>query len=956
MQKHTYRTILIYAVIVVALVQVYPTVGWMLLTPERRQDRQDLWDQEDALYHEPAILADVGRAVRRWAQFDRNQVITLGLDLQGGVHMVLGLDPSEEQKERGFDVKATQQLVLQTIRRRISDFEAKEPIVQALGEDQIQIQLPGEKNIKRARDLITRTAHLTFHIVAGPQDETPAVIRAIRDAFPGRFTPFLLPPGPGESFFRVPPDHIEKVRNVAEEASQHEGLIPEGKIIAFSQPPNPWDDYQGYYIYVMDRQELITGEGLRMAKATPDDESPGNWQILFQFSGRDAITFADVTDAHVDEHMAIVLDGVVCSAPVIRTKIAGVGAISGAFSAEQATDLAIALNSGSMPVRLREDYTGVVGASLGADSVRRGVRSSLAGMVIVGLFMLFYYRIAGVIANIALGLNAILVLAALAYFDATLTLPGIAGLILTVGMAVDANVLIFERIREELRLGKSLAASIESGYARATVTILDANVTTLIAAAVLSQFGTGPIEGFAVTLSIGVCSSVFTALVVTRAILDFLTAREKLSELTMMSLIKPDTKFQFLAKRRFAFTASAAAIVVGIIMFGIRGRDNYGVDFTNGTNMIVQLDVDEPVDVGAVRDSLIAAGFESPIVQEYAEGADAESNHFVIRIAARPDEESAEETPAVEGPAGDTGEAGDAADDAGGNAAGGNTEEALPTPTPEEATGAAAEADEEAAEEAAAAQATAIAAREATSTAIFDQVQEALAGLVAGDASRITAIKEETVGPAVGKELRKDALLAISYALIFIVAYLWFRFELRFAVAAAIALVHDVLVTVGIFAVWGTIFGGRQITMPVIAALLTIIGYSLNDTIVVFDRIREDMRLYRGRAMPFTEILDLSINQTLGRTLLTSLTTLFVVVVLFIFGGSAINDFAFGLIVGVLVGTYSSIFVACPVVYLWQKLQGRHIAPTATGRSEGPEGKGKRKKKRGAAKATEATA
>jgi len=852
MHKHTYRTILIYAVILVALFQIYPTIGWMLLSPEQRQTRLDIWEAEDAVYHEPDLTREISQKFKRWAQFDRSRVINLGLDLQGGIHMVIGFEPTEEQEERGFDAKATQQLVLQTIRRRISEFEAREPIIQALGDDQIQIQLPGEKDIDRAIKLIKRTAHLTFHIVAG-QEETLDAVKAVRDAFPERFTPFLLPPAPGHPWFRVSEDHVDKVRTVLEEAEEAGDPLPEGKVLALSQPPNPWDEYQGYYLYLMDREPLMTGEGLRMAMARPDDDSPGNWQILFEFGGAAAQRFGEVTEAHIGDSMGIVLDGVVCGAPVIRSKITSVGTITGSFSPEQARDLAIALNSGSMPVKLREDYTGVVGASLGADSVRKGVTSSLIGIAIVALFMLLYYRVAGLIANVALVLNAVLILGALAYFNSTLTLPGIAGLILTVGMAVDANVLVFERIREELRNGKSILASIESGYNRATVTILDANVTTLIAAAVLMEFGTGPIEGFAVTLSIGVCSSVFTALIVTRAIFDFLTAHEKLATLTMMAFLKPDSKPRFMNKRRYAFTASAVVIVIGLFVFGIRGSDNFGVDFTEGTNMMLSIERQEPVDVGQVRASLEAAGFDTPIVQRYEQGDEQGVYRFVIRIA--------------------------------------------------EVDQAASEGEE--------------------SETVTGRVNRALDGMLAGEAGSVTIDKVETVGPSVGKELRNDAIKAISYALVFIIAYLWFRFELKFAFAAVLALVHDVLVTVGIFAVVG-----KELSMPVVAALLTIIGYSLNDTIVVFDRVREDMQLYRGRGLHFADILDTSINQTLSRTLLTSLTTLFVVVVLFIFGGSVINDFAFALIIGVVVGTYSSIFVASPAVYLWQKFQGKHISPS----------------------------
>ena len=857
MKTHVYRTILIYVAIIATVIEIYPTMGWMMLSPERREARLAMWKAEDAVFQKPSFSHDAGKAIRRWTQFDRSKVINLGLDLQGGVHMVVGFDLTDELKERGFDNKSTQQMVLQTIRRRIHEFAVQEPIIQGLGDSQIQIQLPGVKDPERATELIMRAAHMTFHMVSG-RDETASVFKAVKEKFPDRFTPFLERPDARSGFFRVPEEHIGKVREVVKEATDMGGVIPENKTIAFSQPPNQWDEYKGYYIYVMDKEPAMSGMGLKQAQARPDDESPGNWRILFEFRGDAARQFGEVTGANVDRSMAIVLDGVVCSAPTIRSKITSVGTITGSFSAEQASDLAIALNSGSMPVQLREDYTGVVGASLGADSIHKGIVASVVGVVTVVAFMFIYYQFGGLIANIALILNAFMILAALAYFKATLTLPGIAGLVLTMGMAVDSNVLIFERIREELRLGKSLVAAIESGYSRAMVTIWDANVTTLIAGGVLLQFGTGPIKGFAITLSIGVVSSVFTAAVVTKAIFDYLTARKRVAKLSMLTFVKPDIKFPFMANGRWAFLGSGAVIAIGIAAFALRGNGNFGVDFTEGTNMIVRLDTQELVDIGAVRASLAGGGFSSPIVQDYSAGGGTEKNRFVIRVG--------------ETTAGEKGS------------------------------------------------------QQEPDATIHGRVQQALGSLTGGP-DKVLFDEIQSVGPAVGKELRQDALRCVLYALVFIIIYLWFRFELKFAVAAELALVHDVLVTIGAFALTG-----RQISMGTIAAILTIIGYSLNDTIVVFDRVREDMKLYRGRGISFSEVLDLSINQTLSRTVLTSLTTLFTVVALYFFGGAAINDFAFALMVGIVVGTYSSIFVASPIALIWQNIQTKRMAHAGTGR------------------------
>ena len=870
MKNHKMRNLLILVVIVVALINIYPTLGWMVRsrTPELNQEIQQKIDDEKSTKG----TASFARSIKHWAMCDRDQVINLGLDLQGGIQMVISVRITDKIYE---DIKdkypsnwsrseiqySVQQDALMCIRRRINDFEAKEPIIQALGKDKIQVQLPGEKDIARAKGLIIRTAYLTFHIVGG-QQETIDTLRAVDRHFENAFIPYLETPS--EGYFEVKPDNLKRVMKMASDAKAVEGLLPQGKMVAFSQPPNSWEINQNYKIYLMNEKAGTDGAGLSNAYSRPDDERPGSYQIVFEFQGAGAESFAKLTEDNINNLMAIVVDGKVCSAATIQERIYGGGRITGSFSGEQARDLAIALSSGSMPVPVKEEYSAVVGASLGADLVNKGVWSTIIGLILVVIFMLIYYRFAGLIANVALVLNALLVMAALAYFGATLTLPGIAGLILTIGMAVDANVLIFERIREEIRNGRSLVAAIDSGYAKATVTILDANVTTLIAAAVLWQFGTGPIEGFATTLSIGVCSSVFTALIVTRAIFDFLAEKKALSKLPMNSFIKAETKIQFLAKRKFAFTLSAVVIIAGMALFFPRALsgDMFGVDFSEGTSMTVAFNNTEAIDVGDVRQKLTDAGFDTPTVQEYG----AAGNQFTIRLG---DSSVSSDTESV-----------------------------------------------------------------ASTSAISQRVQTALAPLSRGIADNVEILQEETVGPAVGKQLRTDALAAIFYALLFIVAYLWFRFELKFALGAVAALAHDVLVTIGLFALFG-----REISMPVVAALLTIIGYSLNDTIVVFDRIREDLKLYRGRGLSYIDIMNLSINQTLSRTLLTSITTLLVIVVLCLFGGSVIFDFALALLIGVVVGTYSSIFVASPVVYAWQNFVAKRREAKGPGRADKKRGK-----------------
>ncbi len=883
MKTKLYRTIIIYAVLVFTVIYIYPTLGWLSLSPAQQEARVKQWKEEDSVFTKPNFWSDTWKSVKRWSQFDRTKVVNLGLDLQGGVHMVLGFDLTPEMKEQKLTEEYVQNLILQRIRRRINDFEAKDPLIQAMGTNQIQIQLPGEKDVERAINLIKKTAHLTFNIVAG-RDETVKVFDAIRKnpKFDKRFTPFLKPPDPRSGMFRLPIEHVDKIKEVIKEVNESTGILPEGKILALSQPPNPWDP-QEYQIYLMDKEPLIDGAGLRMAAARPDDQNPGKYQILFEFNAEYANKFGQATEANIGKPMGIVLDGVVCSAPTIRDKITRSGQITGQFDAQQANDLAIALNSGSLPVPIHEQYTGVVGASLGNDSITQGLHAAVAGILIVLVFMTIYYRFGGLVANVALFLNGFILLAMFAYFGLTLTLPGIAGFVLTLGMAVDANVLIFERIREEVRNGKSLIASIELGYERATVTIVDSNVTTLIAALVLLQFGTGPVQGFGVALALGIGTSVFTALVVTKAIFDFMIRRKWLKKLTMMSVIPHGTKIPFVEWRNWAFGISVAMLIAGLAIFFGRGyENNFGVDFSGGTSMIVTVNTDAKIDIGSVRKALDDAKFKNPVVQEYGDSADDVKNAFAIR------------TSDIQGS--DTGaETGDAANQ----------------------------------------------------NDVQTRVRQALAPLAGepADIGKVTLKNVAVVGPAIGNQLRKDAVWALVYGFVFQIAYLWFRYNLVWGITGVIAVFHDAL-----FAVCMLSLFGRQIDMTVVAAVLTIIGYSINDTVVVYDRIREDLKLYGGRGYSLGQIMNMAINETLSRTLLTSLCTLLTVLMLLAFGGSVLRDFSICLTVGIISGTYSSIFVASTLAYVWQTWRKSKL-PVAQGR-----GGRMRKPAKEATKSSEATA
>ncbi|MCC6143591.1 MAG: protein translocase subunit SecD [Candidatus Hydrogenedentes bacterium] len=959
MKKHPYRALLIWVVLVLGLVNIYPTIGWMSLSEEARAARIAQWQTEDQdwLRQRHTYFQKLGHDIKRWAQFNNDLIINLGLDLKGGVHMVLGFDindlPREEYQayiDQGYSedqiISEVQESLHQPVERRVQAFEASEPIIQTLGTNQIQVQLPGEKDVQRAIDLIKKAAVLNFHIVAGA-DETIQVLEKIKAAHQEAFLNLVKAPTLRGEPFNVSVSDIDRATAFFQDMEK-EGLVPADKTIRFSTAPRPYEKQQYYEIYVLDKTPIQEGEGLTSASALPDNTNPGSWQILFQFNAAAGAHFGEVTEENVNRQMAIVIDEQVISAPVIRDRITTSGQITGSFTPEEARDLAIALNSGSMKVPVREEFTAVVDASLGAEAVRQGVTASLLGLLLVAAFMVVYYHVSGLIAVVALIANAMLLLAAMAYFNLTLTLPGIAGLILTMGMAVDANVLIFERIREELKLGHSLAASIENGFNRAAITIVDANVTTLIAGLVLMQFGTGPVEGFAVVLNIGVITSVFAALVISRAMFDFFYGRGITKKLTMLSAFKMDATFPFMKYRVPCAVLSVTAIVIGMVIFGMRGERNLGVDFREGTNVRLTLDADNDVPVDDVRRTLEAAGFKSAIVQQIATEA-GHRNQFLVRVG----KTSATSEPVVADTAPSGAWEGELQYVAQADPAAAPVEEAPAdtaapaeeAPAPAEAAAPAEEAPapaeaaapaEEAPAEAAAATPEAAAQPETHLETVAMEIQEALVPLTkAGSIAGVRLDSVLTVGPAVGQRLRYDALQAVLLSFVFIILYLWFRFELRFALGAILALFHDVLITLGLFALFQ-----REINMAVIAAILTIIGYSLNDTIVVFDRIREDMQLYRGKGLKLLDIMDLSINQTLSRTVLTALTTLFVVIVLFIFGGGDLNDFAFALMVGIVVGTYSSIFIASPAVYVWQKLRGRTELPTDSGNRGNREGKG----------------
>ncbi|MEJ2355430.1 MAG: protein translocase subunit SecD, partial [candidate division WOR-3 bacterium] len=586
------------------------------------------------------------------------------------------------------------------------------------------------------------------------------------------------------------------------------------------------EGYKYYPLYVLKNKPLLTGSSVldaTLGVGTQND--PMGYRIDLTMRKEDWRKWAQITGANVERQIAIVLDGIVKSAPVVRERIPnGRSQITmGDATMEEAKTLAIILKAGALPAPLKVVEERSIGPSLGNDSVKAGVRSLVIGAILVFLFIIVYYLKGGLVAIVALILNLIFLLAVLSGLRATLTLPGLAGIVLTVGAAIDANVLIFERIREELMSGKTIRTAIVGGYQKVFSTILDANSTTFIAAIILFYFGTGPIKGFAVTLSIGLAASFFTAIFITRNIFEFWVLKG-LKGLPMLSFFK-NQNFDFLKARKVAFIISGVLILSGIVSVFMHGGLKYGVDFTGGSILEVQFE-GEPVSSAEMREALASVGLGEATIQK-----EREANLFMIKV--QESEESA---------------------------------------------------------------------LEKLKSVLIESFSD----------RKIDFPRQELVGPAVSRGLQTRAIWVVLRGMLGILVYVAIRFNFRFGVASIAALVHDILITAGILSITNTEFN-----IPIIAGLLTILGYSINDSIVVSDRIRENVKLMRGK--PFAEIINTSINQTLARTIITSLTTLFVLLSLFFFGGRILHGFSLTLLVGVVIGTYSSIFIVAPIVAEWEK-------------------------------------
>lgn len=712
--------------------------------------------------------------------FPLDKNIRLGLDLKGGTAFLIGLD--------GTPSEAALQQAVSVIRKRVDNFGLTEPIIQPVGTNRISVQIPGlsEENKASARQQLSRVAKLEFRLV-----------------------------------------HPESAKLVSE-------FLENG-----TRPPLDYEildlidrDRQGNEIrqkIVVKRRADLTGKAVAQAYRTFDEIGRANVAIEFTATGKEE--FGKLTSENIGERLAIVLDNEVRSAPVINQAIFGQAIISGGgMTAKEAEEVASVLeNPLETPVKILEERA--IDATLGSDSIEGGVRAGIIAAAAVVGFMVIYYHLMGLISVLALAINIFLMLGFLAQFKFTLTLPGIAGIILTIGMAVDANVLIYERIRDELRRGTPLSLAYRAGFERAFNAVFDSNITTLIPAVILIFLGTGPLQGFAVTLTLGLIANLFSALIVTRNAFEWVITKLQPEKLTMFQIID-NPKFSFLSLRFLALGALSVVLFAAFIITQQKGSSVYGVDFLGGDAITIRYQ--QAISTGDIRRALEDNKEVTGNITTFPE-----ENIFIVQT------------------------------------------------------------------------------RFGNGEAVFSTLQKAFpeAGL--------QKIAQDSVGPVVGSELRDRAILALSLGLIGILIFAMIRYNWTFALAATVGQLVDVTVAFFIIAALGV-----EINMPLIAAFLTIAGYSINDKIVIFDRIREGLKLKELDSL--WDVINASLNFTLARTLITGGTLILAILALLFWGGSVIHNFALTMLVGVLLGMFTSHFLAPALVYWLQPIKTSNLRSTPT--------------------------
>ena len=736
--------------------------------------------------------------------------IKRGLDLAGGVRIVYQPDLKKMPAGKKLPADFQNSSVRILGARATGGLGVSEPLIQPKGSDQVVVELPDIRDQAEAIKVLGATAQMEFRHLYNVHYDNATRWRPSA----GKYTMNVTQDAKGNDVFAF--------------ADANGNKVAAKKILAESRL-------------------RLTGDDLKpVSRATKDPQTFGT-VVSIEFTTGGKKKFADFTRANVNEILAIVLDGKILSAPTIRNAILGGRAqIEGKFTSEEAQRLAEFINAGVLPVPLTAVQVQSVEATLGQASVQKSIEAGIGGLIGVIIFMVLYYLLPGLLADIALAIYALLTIAAFKVLGVTMTLPGIAAYIVSIGMAVDANILIFERLKEELRTGKTLRAAIDTGFARAFTSIFDSNMCTLITCAILFNFGTGPIKGFAVILGLGVLISMFTAITGTRTLLHLITSAGIAQNPVLYGLRrqwvtgKTGRQMDIVGKMGLWFGISALVILPGLYFWVFQHGLKLGIDFTGGS--LVQVQFKQPVvSTSAIDDVLAKAGVPDSPVQR------TKDNSKMVYIRTK------------------------------------------------------------------------------------DLSQEQFTRLTDGLKALGGTMASERVGPTISKELEGNAIKAVLLASLAIVLYLSVRFAIgglangfRFGVCAIVATMHDVILIIGVFAMLGYFFGW-EIDVLFVTALLTVIGFSTHDTIVIFDRIRENLR-HRVKGDAFDGLVNRSILQSFARSINTSLTVVLTLVAMFLFGARNIQHFVLALLIGVVTGTYSSIFNASQLLVLWQRMTDKQPA------------------------------
>ena len=805
--------------------------------------------------------------------------VRLGLDLNGGTSFTLGVDteklaqsiiaanPAITNQEGAVDAQIAKTLegcddrIIQVIRRRVDAMGTNEPVIQGMKNHRLLVQLPGadEKTRKEAKASLQNAAFLEFRLTHPKNDQLVAKLLSKE----------VCPPGykkSGSGYARL--DNWSTLSQQPGYAAQFSRFETPDARYSFMLEDNGDGTFSPNFV-ARSTEPRVTGEDLVSSQVERDPTS-GGLSIGFRLSAEGGRKFSQLTrnyKAHGPKNptdkgrqLAIILDDQLISAPVIQSEIGSQGQITGRFDAKSAKKLSDELNAGALPAPMKILAETTVAPTVGEDAIHAGLVAAAMGFCLVAIFMFIYYWMAGLVADIALFLDIALLPTALVVVAnvlgvfahdpsmggggsmqlPVLTMPGIAGLVLSLGMAVDANVLIFERIREEFMAKKAAGEAIKLGYGRAFTAIFDSNLTTIITGVILFVVGTGPVRGFAITLTAGVVISMFTAVVVTRLVFDHCVDPSRMAPFKMMHFFK-NPKFDFMKATKFTVGISFAIIAVSLAIFAVRFLNNkasvLSVDLTGGTSIVYNLKEEAKPSETDIRACL--NDFDNAAVIQFQSGVG--NSTLLVKT-------------------------GETAETAKGQTLEGKDVGAYVTKLLQEK---------------------------------FPQAE-------------FKAASVDEVGSMVGADLKKSGTLAVLFSLIAILVYVGFRFQFGFGLGALVALAHDALISIGLFSLCG-----RQISLIVITAVLTIIGYSVNDTVVLFDRIREMLR--HDKKLSFYDLCNAAVNACLSRTVITSVTTFFAVLALFAFGDGSIFDFALIMLFGVVAGTFSSVFIATPIMFWWYK-------------------------------------